>query len=306
MIYLIFLNFSLFLVYFSLLLQLKMELLDGKKVSMELFSELKPRVNSLKERGISPKLVFFLVGENPASVAYVNMKHKACEEVGIVSEILRYGDDVSQETILNKMEELNKDPSVHGLMIQLPLPSQLSVPLVTRAIDPKKDADGFHAYNFGKMALAKEYEDLPPATALGIIRLLDAYNVKVEGMDIVVIGRSNLVGKPAAIMLMNRGATVTVCHSKTKDVADYCRKADMIIAATGVPKLVQGDWVKEGAIVVDAGFAKVDGKVTGDVDFDAVAPKCSWITPVPGGCGPMTIYAIVENTVHAAERITET
>ncbi|MGE3278279.1 MAG: bifunctional 5,10-methylenetetrahydrofolate dehydrogenase/5,10-methenyltetrahydrofolate cyclohydrolase [Candidatus Altimarinota bacterium] len=283
-----------------------MELLDGKKVSMELFSELKPRVNSLKERGISPKLVFFLVGENPASVAYVNMKHKACEEVGIVSEILRYGDDVSQETILNKMEELNKDPSVHGLMIQLPLPSQLSVPLVTRAIDPKKDADGFHAYNFGKMALAKEYEDLPPATALGIIRLLDAYNVKVEGMDIVVIGRSNLVGKPAAIMLMNRGATVTVCHSKTKDVADYCRKADMIIAATGVPKLVQGDWVKEGAIVVDAGFAKVDGKVTGDVDFDAVAPKCSWITPVPGGCGPMTIYAIVENTVHAAERITET
>ena len=273
---------------------------------MELFSRLKPRVEALQKQGIQPKLVFFLVGDNPASVAYVSMKQKASEETGIISEILRYDEDVTQEEILKKMDELNQDPTVHGMMIQLPLPPQFNVPLVTRAIDPKKDADGFHAYNFGKMALSKEYEDLPPATALGIIRLLDAYEINVEGMDVVVIGRSNLVGKPAAIMLMNRGATVTVCHSKTKDVADYCQKADLIIAATGVPKLVKCDWVKDGVIVVDAGFAKVDGKVTGDVDFDEVAPKCSWITPVPGGCGPMTIYSIVENTVHAAERITQT
>lgn len=280
-----------------------MQLLDGKKVSMELFSRLKPRVEALKEKGVQPKLAFFLVGNNPASVAYVNMKQKASEESGIISEVLRYEDSVTQEEILQKMEELNQDSAVHGMMIQLPLPPQLNVPLVTRAIDPKKDADGFHAYNFGKMALSKEYEDLPPATALGIIRLLDAYNINVEGMDVVVIGRSNLVGKPVGIMLTNRGATVTICHSKTKNTADYCRKADLIVAATGVPKLVKADWVKEGAIVVDAGFAKVDGKVTGDVDFDEVSPKCSWITPVPGGCGPMTIYSIVENTVHATERI---
>lgn len=283
-----------------------MELLDGKKVSMELFSRLKPRVEALKQRGVQPKLVFFLVGNNPASVAYVNMKQKASEESGIISEILRYEDSVTQEEILKKMEELNQDPDVHGMMIQLPLPPQLNVPLVTRAIDPKKDADGFHAYNFGKMALSQEYEDLPPATALGIIRLLDAYNIRVEGMNVTVLGRSNLVGKPVAIMLSNRGATVTICHSKTKNTADHCRNADLIVAATGVPKLVKADWVKEGVIIVDAGFAKVDGKVTGDVDFEGVASKCSWITPVPGGCGPMTIYSIVENTVHAAERIIQT
>lgn len=282
-----------------------MQILDGKKVSAELFSSLQPRVEALIEKGISPRLVFFLVGENPASVAYVNMKQKASEKIGIRSDILRYDDSVSQEELLSKIHELNKDDSVSGMMVQLPLPAHLSVPEITRALTPEKDADGFHAYNFGKMTLSKEFEHLPPATALGIIRLIEAYDMKVEGMNVTVLGRSNLVGKPVAIMLMNRGATVTVCHSRTKNIADHCRNADMIIAATGVPKLVEEDWVKEGAIVIDAGFAKVDGKVTGDVDYDAVAPKCSWITPVPGGCGPMTIYSIVENTVSAAERIAE-
>lgn len=279
-----------------------MQLLDGQKVSAELFSKLQPRVDALKKKGINPKLVFFLVGENPASVAYVGMKSKACEKIGIASEILRYSEKTSQDEILRKMEELNADASIHGMMIQIPLPKQMSVPMMTRAIDPKKDADGFHAYNFGKMTLSTEFEHLPPATALGIIRLLEAYDVDVDGMNITVLGRSNLVGKPVAIMLMNRGATVTVCHSKTKDTAAHCRNADMIVAATGAAKLVKADWVKKGAIVIDAGFAKIDGKVTGDVDFDEVAPKCSWITPVPGGVGPMTIYAIVENTVKAAER----
>lgn len=279
-----------------------MKLLDGQKVSAELFSRLQPRVDALKAKGVDPKLVFFLVGENPASVSYVTMKSKACEKIGISSEILRYPEDTAQEVILEKMEDLNRDEGVHGMMIQIPLPKHMSVPLVTRAIDPKKDADGFHAYNFGKMALSTEFEHLPPATALGIIRLLEAYGIDVDGMNVTVLGRSNLVGKPVAIMLMNRGATVTVCHSKTKDPAALCRNADMIVAATGVPKLVKADWVKQDAIVIDAGFAKVDGKVTGDVDFAEVAPKCSWITPVPGGVGPMTIYAIVENTVRAAER----
>lgn len=279
-----------------------MQLLDGKKVSAELFSQLRPRVEALKNAGVDPKLVFFIVGNNPASVAYVKMKQKASEKIGISSELVRYEDTISQQELIEKIHQLNEDSAVHGMMVQLPLPAQLSLPEITRALDPKKDADGFHAYNFGKMTLSKEFEHLPPATALGIIRLLDAYGIDVSGMDITVIGRSNLVGKPVAIMLMNRGATVTVCHSRTKNTADHCRNADMLISATGVPQLVKGDWVKEGAIVIDAGYAKVDGKVTGDVDFEAVAPKCSWITPVPGGCGPMTIYAIVQNTVVAAER----
>jgi|CXWL01.1.fsa_nt_gi methylenetetrahydrofolate dehydrogenase (NADP+)/methenyltetrahydrofolate cyclohydrolase len=283
-----------------------MTILDGKKVSEKLFLALQPRVDELKKNGVYPKLVFFLIGENPASVAYVTMKSKACDQIGIQSEILRYPGQTAQQEIITEMEKLNKDPLVHGMMIQIPLPKHMSVPLITRAIDPKKDADGFHAYNMGKMTLDKEFEDLPPATALGIIRLIEAYDISVEGMNITVLGRSNLVGKPTAIMLMNRGATVTVCHSKTRDTADHCRSADMIIAATGVPKLVKSDWVKKGAIVIDAGFAKIDGKVTGDVDFDGVAPHCSLITPVPGGCGPMTIYAIVENTVKAAERQYET
>lgn len=282
-----------------------MQILDGTTVSKSLFDSLKPRVQRLQEQGIQPKLVFFIVGDNPASVAYVNMKHKACDKVGIVSEIIRYDESVSQEDLLARIHRLNDDDEVTGMMVQLPLPAHLSVPEVTRALDPKKDADGFHAYNFGKMTISKDFEHLPPATALGIIRLIDAYDIDVTGMNITVLGRSNLVGKPVAIMLMNRGATVTVCHSKTKNIAEHCQSADMIIAATGVPRLVQGDWVKEGAIVIDAGYAKVDGKVTGDVDYDEVAPKCSWITPVPGGCGPMTIYSIVENTVAAAERISE-
>lgn len=283
-----------------------MKLLDGNKVSAELFSRLQPRVDSLKEMGVTPKLVFFLVGENPASTAYVGMKQKASEKIGIESEILRYSESATQEEIIEKIHELNEDPGVHGLMVQLPLSDHMSVPEITRALSPKKDADGFHAYNFGKMALSKSFEHLPPATALGIIRIIEAYDIDVMGMDITVLGRSNLVGKPVAIMLMNRGATVTVCHSKTEDIAAHCRRADMIISATGVPKLVQGDWVKEGAIVIDAGYAKVDGKTTGDVDFEAAAERASWITPVPGGCGPLTIYSIVENTVAAAERQMET
>ena len=281
----------------------KPQILDGKRVSTELFSKLQPRVEALKSKGIHPKLVFFLLGENPASAAYVRMKERAAKKIGIISEILRYPESVSEAQIIEKIEELNRDPSVHGMMTQLPLPTHISLPLVIRALDPKKDADGFHAYNFGKMALSRDFENLPPATALGIIRLIDAYRIDVKGMDITVLGRSNLVGKPVALMLLNRNATVTVCHSKTIDIAEHASRADMIIAATGVAKLVKADWVKEDAIVIDAGYSKGDGKTTGDVDYDEVAPKCSMITPVPGGVGPMTIYSIVENTITAAERL---
>lgn len=279
-----------------------MLILDGNTVSKKLFLGLQPRVEKLKKAGIQPKLVFFLVGNNPASTAYVGMKEKTAKSIGLISEILRYPGHVNNEEIIQKIEELNRDESVHGMMIQVPLPEHLSIPLITRAMDPKKDADGFHAYNFGKMTLGKEYEDLPPATALGIIRLLEASEINVEGMNVTVLGRSNLVGKPVAIMLINRGATVTICNSKTKKPEAFCKKADLIIAATGIPKLVKADWVKKDAIVIDAGYAKLDGKTTGDVDFDAVAQKCKLITPVPGGVGPMTIYAIIENTIKAAER----
>lgn len=279
-----------------------MQLLDGKKISRELFSALQPRVEALKKKGVFPHLVFFLIGKNKASEAYVKMKQKASEDIGIRSTILRYPESVSEDEIIKKIQELNQDTSVHGMMVQLPLPDHLRVPEITRALDPKKDADGFHAYNMGKMTLSKDFEDLPSATALGIIRLLDAYHIDVAGMDITILGRSNLIGKPLAIMLLNRGATITVCHRKSKNVADQCRKARMIVAATGVPNLVQEDWVSSGTIVIDAGYDVVDGKTVGDVDFEAVKNKCSFITPVPGGVGPMTIYAIVENTVHAAER----
>ncbi|MDP2690981.1 MAG: bifunctional 5,10-methylenetetrahydrofolate dehydrogenase/5,10-methenyltetrahydrofolate cyclohydrolase [Candidatus Gracilibacteria bacterium] len=282
-----------------------MQLLDGSRVSAELFSTLYPRVEALKQKGIHTKLVFFLIGNNPASVAYVGMKQKACEQTGIISEVIRYDESVTQKELFHRIEELNHDDSVHGIMVQLPLPKHLPVSEVTKTLNPYKDADGFHAYNFGKMAISRNFEHLPPATALGIIRLLDAYQIDVSGMNVVVLGRSNLVGKPIGLMLLNRGATVTICHSKTKNPASFCQNADLIVAATGVPLLVKGDWVKEGVIVVDAGYAKVDGKTVGDVDFDAVKNKCSMITPVPGGVGPMTIYSIVENTVSAAERQVE-
>lgn len=259
-------------------------------------------MQALKSRGVHPKLVFLLVGNNQSSVDYVKRKQKASKNTGIISEIIRYPESVEQRNIISQIEALNEDPNVHGMMIQVPLPDHLSVQEITRSINPKKDADGFHAYNVGKMTLSKEFEHLPPATALGIIRLLEFYHLDVSGMNVTVLGRSNLVGKPVAIMFLNRGATVTVCHSKTRKPEKFCKTADMIIAATGIPKLVKADWVKKGAIVIDAGYERIDGKVTGDVDYDAIAPKCSWITPVPGGVGPMTIYAIIENTVKAAER----
>jgi methylenetetrahydrofolate dehydrogenase (NADP+)/methenyltetrahydrofolate cyclohydrolase len=283
-----------------------MEILDGRKISQTLFEALRPRVQKLiKEKNIEPKLVFFLIGESPASIAYVGMKEKACEKIGIISEVLRYTNEVSQDEILSKIDELNQDDDVHGMMIQLPLPNHLDVSTLTSSILPQKDADGLHPVNVGNMFLSVEREELPPATALGIVRLIEAYDINLRGLNVTVIGRSNLVGKPLAVMLINRDATVTVCHSKSKDIAACCRNADMIISATGSPKLVQADWVSEGAIVIDAGYAVVDGKTCGDVDFDQVAEKCSYITPVPGGVGPMTIYSIVENTVRAAEKPTE-
>lgn len=276
-------------------------ILDGKKTASELLQRLKVRVSTLKQRGINPKLVFFLIGNNPASRTYVTMKQKASHQVGITSEVLEYPETTPQPEIVHKIKELNQDHSTHGILVQLPLPHHHSIREITNTIHPLKDVDGLHAHNAGNVIFSKETEQLPAATALGIIRLLEQYNLNLEGIETVIIGRSILIGKPLAAMLTNRNATVTLCHRKTKNLKEHCLRADLIIAAAGAPKLIQKEWVKNGAVVVDAGYDIVDGKVVGDVNFEEVAPKCSFITPVPGGCGPMTISAILENTVKATE-----
>ncbi len=275
--------------------------LDGKKTAQELLQNLKIRVDALQNRGVQPKLVFFLIGNNPASRAYVNMKQKACQKIGITSTILEYPETVSPEEVHHKIQELNQDAFTHGILVQLPLPAQFSVRATTNAISPQKDVDGLHAYNAGNLIFSAETEQLPAATALGIIRLLEQYHINLEGLNVVILGRSILVGKPIAAMLTNRNATVTICHRKTKEIIEHSHRADLVIAAAGSPQLVHKEWIKEGAIVIDAGYGILNGKAVGDVDFEEVAPKCSLITPVPGGCGPMTIYSILENTVKAAE-----
>lgn len=275
-----------------------MEILDGKKLSQEL-------IDSVKEEAEKyvPKLVVILVGENPASLAYVRSKKKACERSGIDYEERNFSTSITQEELLKEIESANQDPSINGLIVQLPLPDHIEVPLVIRAINPKKDVDGFHAYNIGKMFLSPEFEDLPPATPLGIVKLLDHYNIPIQGQEVVVVGHSNIVGKPISMMMLNRNATVTTCHIYTKDLASHTKRADILIVAVGKAGLITGDMVKEGATVVDVGINRTEeGKLVGDVDFEAVSKKTSFITPVPGGVGPMTVAALILNTVSAAKR----
>lgn len=275
-----------------------MEILDGKKLSQEL-------IDSVKEEAKKyvPKLVVILVGENPASLAYVRSKKKACERSGIDYEERNFSTSITQEELLKEIESANQDPSINGLIVQLPLPDHIEVPLVIRAINPKKDVDGFHAYNIGKMFLSPEFEDLPPATPLGIVKLLDHYNIPIQGQEVVVVGHSNIVGKPISMMMLNRNATVTTCHIYTKDLASHTKRADILIVAVGKAGLITGDMVKEGATVVDVGINRTEeGKLVGDVDFEAVSKKTSFITPVPGGVGPMTVAALILNTVSAAKR----
>lgn len=278
-------------------------LLDGLLVSNSLLEEVAREVSVLKESGVSVKLAVVLVGEDPASKVYVRNKEKACARVGIESEVIRYGAEVSEAELLAKIEELNEDPSVTGFIVQAPLPKHINEPKLVKAINPYKDVDGFHAYNLGKMFLGVEYEDLAPCTPRGMIKILDYYDVDVTGKEVVVLGRSNIVGKPIATMLLNRNATVTVCHSKTADLAAHTRKADILIVAVGRPKMIGEDMVKEGVIVLDVGINRLDdGSLCGDTDFEAVARKASMITPVPGGVGPMTVACLLENTVRAAKK----
>lgn len=276
-------------------------LLDGRKVSDLLLKEVSCKVSALKKKKIAPKLVIILVGDSPASLSYIRQKSRAAEKTGILCEVKNLPASTTTKNLVDLIERLNKDKKTHGILVQLPLPKHIKTPLIIRAIDPKKDVDGFNAYNLGKMFLSVEFERLAPCTPAGIIKLLEHYKISVAGKNVTIVGRSNIVGKPLAVMLINRDATVTVCHSKTKDLARHTAQADILVAAVGKPHFILAKMVKAGAVVIDVGVNKVDGKLVGDVDFKAVAKKAAYITPVPGGIGPMTVVCLMENVIKTFE-----
>lgn len=282
-----------------------MKLLDGRAVADHLLENVARDVEELKTRSIRPKMAVVLVGEDAASVAYVRQKEKACEKTGILFDHLAFPATVSTEALIQTIEGLNADPLVHGILVQLPLPASVDMPLVIRAIDPHKDVDGFHAYNLGKMTLSTDFESLAPATPKGVVYLLNHYEIPIEGRDVVVVGHSNIVGKPMSIMLLNRNATVTTCHKFTRDLASHTRRADILIVAVGKAGLITPDMVKPGAVVVDVGINRVDGKLVGDVDFEGVSQVADFLTPVPGGVGPMTVASLMDNIVKACRRQTD-
>ena len=277
-----------------------MKILDGKAVSLKVKENVKVRAEELKKFGVEPTLAVVLVGEDKASQTYVRAKEKACNEYGIKSVAHRLSENTTQNELLALINVLNLDDSIHGILVQLPLPKHIDTNVVLAAIDPRKDVDGFHAINVGK--LVSGLEGFVPCTPLGVMEILKEYGIDVAGLNAVVIGRSNIVGKPMANLLLNASATVTVTHSKTKNLKEICKNADLIVAAIGKPFFLKADMVKDGAVVVDVGINRLDdGRLVGDVDFDEVAPKCSYITPVPGGVGPMTIAMLLNNTILAAQ-----
>ena len=277
-----------------------MKILDGKAVSLKVKESVKVRADELKKFGIEPTLAVVLVGEDKASQTYVRAKEKACNEYGIKSVAHRLSENTTQNELLALINVLNLDDSIHGILVQLPLPKHIDTNVVLAAIDPRKDVDGFHAVNVGK--LVSGLDGFVPCTPLGVMEILKDYGIEVAGLNAVVIGRSNIVGKPMANLLLNASATVTVTHSKTKNLKEICKNADLIVAAIGKPFFLKADMVKDGAVVVDVGINRLDdGRLVGDVDFDEVAPKCSYITPVPGGVGPMTIAMLLNNTILAAQ-----
>jgi len=288
-----------------------MQILDGKKASQAIRDELKIEVAQLAIEGKKvPHLAAILVGNNGASETYVAAKVKACEEVGFKSTLIRMEADTTENRLLEQIEDLNNDPDVDGILVQLPLPKHISDEKVINAIDPDKDVDGFHPVSVGKMVLGTP--TFLPATPHGIMLLLKYYKVETKGKHAVVIGRSNIVGRPMSVLLSGNGnpgnCTVTICHSNTKDLKEFCLQADIIVAALGRPEFVTADMVKEGAVVIDVGITRVEDdtrksgfRLKGDVQYDTVAPKCSYITPVPGGVGPMTIAALMKNTFNSCK-----
>ena len=280
------------------------KLINGNEISKLVFADWKPRVEKLKQQGIQPGLAVIIVGENPASKVYVGRKAKACIDMGMHSEIHEFPATATEDEVLKRINELNANPKIHGMLVQLPLPAHIDNNKVLEAISVEKDADGFHLYNLG--ALVTGGTVFPPCTPYGVMAMLEHTHIPIEGKNAVVVGRSNIVGKPMALMLLHKNATISICTSKTRNLADYCRMADILVVATGKPKTVDGSMIKEGAVVIDVGINRMpDGKLVGDVDFDSVAQKAGYITPVPGGVGPMTVTMLVCNTIRSAERFAE-
>lgn len=276
--------------------------IDGRAAAALLRAEFVPRIERLRERtNVTPGLAVVLVGNNPASRIYVSNKVRACEEIGIRSIRLDLPDSIDTETLVATIEGLNADPAIHGILVQLPLPRHIDMRRVLETISVKKDVDGFHLYNVGGLVVGNTI--FSPCTPYGVVKLLEYERIKVEGQNVVVVGASNIVGKPMALMLMQRDATVCICHAKTRDLAQFTLLADILIVAAGKPNLILPQMVKTGAVVIDVGINRLDdGRITGDVDFEGVSAKASYITPVPGGVGPMTITMLLENTIAAAER----
>lgn len=275
-------------------------ILDGKIMAAELMEGLKARVDALKEKNVSVGLAVILVGEDPASQVYVRNKGKACEELGILSETIRLPENTTQEELENLIDKLNRDDRMDGILVQLPLPRHLDEAAALRKIIPEKDVDGFHIENAGKLFTGQT--GVTACTPKGIMHMLKKGNVPLSGKEAVVIGRSNIVGKPIAMLLLNENCTVTICHSRTQDLAAHTKNADILVAAVGKAKFVTADMVKPGAAVIDVGINRVDGKVVGDVDYAEVEKIAGYITPVPGGVGKMTIGMLMENTIESAER----
>ena len=278
------------------------KIIDGKKVAASIRQECRVRVESLRRKtGLTPGLAVVLVGENPASQVYVANKVRACGEVGIVSSKKELPSGISTDALVGTIEELGRDPKVHGILVQLPLPPHIDMRAVLSAIPAEKDVDGFHLYNVGGLVVGNTV--FPPCTPYGVVRLLEYEDILVEGRNVVVVGASNIVGKPMALMLMQREATVSICHAKTRDLAQYTILADILVVAAGRPNLILPQMVKTGAVVIDVGINRLpNGKLVGDVDFEGVRQKASYITPVPGGVGPMTVTMLLENTITGAEK----
>ena len=275
--------------------------LDGKQMSASLRAEIAGRVQSLKEKGVTPGLAVILVGNDPASEIYVRNKGNGCREVGMYSETVTLPGDTDQAVLEGEIDRLNRDPRIHGILVQLPLPAHLDEAAALARILPEKDVDGFHLLNAGRLLTGET--GVIPCTPRGALHMIRQTGLNLSGLEAVIVGRSNIVGKPMAALLLRENCTVTVCHSRTANLAEHTRRADILVAAVGKAGLITGDMVKPGAVVIDVGINRVDGKVRGDVDFDSVSAVAGWITPVPGGVGKMTITMLLQNTLEAAERM---
>ncbi len=276
-------------------------IINGKELAKKIRQDLKEEVEGLKQKGITPKLAVIMVGNDSASAVYVRNKSKACNEIGIAFEEFLLEENTTREQLLGLIKELNQREDVHGILLQSPIPKHLDIREAFNAIDDKKDVDGFHPINVGKLAIGEDC--FISCTPAGVMKMLEEYKIEIQGKNGVVIGRSNIVGKPLAQCLLNKNATVTICHSKTKNIAEIAKQADILVAALGKPKFVTADMVKDGAVVIDVGINRNEnGKLVGDVDFENIEPKASYITPVPGGVGPMTIAMLMTNVVKAAKK----